>query len=557
MVRLYQSQFKLWQKRLFNHLLMISNFSNITIRKGSYMENLRIEPNRDSASNRGDNSSRSERTNHSSEHAARRAGLRSLGINPNTWEQDAQRQRLVNETRNLPIDQQRARHQAWVDSLPQADQAQQNQWLINGEHAHLVLQTQNLPIDQQRARHQNWIDSLPQAYRTHHNEGVLDTERYHLGRQTRNLPIDQQRARHQAWIDSLPQALQAEQNQLVLDIERQRLVNETTNLPIDQQRPRHQAGVDSLPQVDHEQQDQMAIDRERERLVHQTRNLPIDQQRARHQAWVDSLPQADQAQQNQWLINGEHAHLVLQTIELPIDQQRAIHQNWIDSLPQAYRTHHNEGVLDTERYRLGRQTENLPLDQQRARHQAWIDSLPQADQAQQNQILLGGVDQQIQPIPQQLLEHFGQEDSDRQRHIERVEAIIQDQQLDIAVPNRYTPGWSDFAANLITEYESEELPLAKDKETGEIFKKDGSKPIINARGKQLGDDDIEILTDDDGNVRTEERGLGHCRLLGDILQGGTGQANSNERNSDEYKELMTWVLRKWRDHISERDRNNA
>ena len=140
-------------------------------------------------------------------------------------------------------------------------------------------------------------------------------------------------------------------------------------------------------------------------MGHQTRNLPIDQQRARHQAWVNSLPQADQAQQNQWLINGEHAHLVLQTISLPIDQQRAIHQNWIDSLPQAYRTHHNEGVLDTERYRLGRQTENLPLDQQRARHQAWIDSLPQADQAQQNQILLGDVNQQREPLSQPPVEH--------------------------------------------------------------------------------------------------------------------------------------------------------
>ena len=173
--------------------------------------------------------------------------------------------------------------------------------------------------------------------------------------------------------------------------------------------------------------------------------------------------------------------------------------------------------------------------------------LPPANQAQQNQILLEEVDQQIQPIPQQLLEHFRQEDSNRQRHRERVEAIIQEQQLDIAVPNRDTPGWSNFAANLITEYESEELPLVKDKETGEIFKKDGSKPIINAIGKQLEDNDIEILTNEDGKIRTEERGLGHCRLLGDILQGGTGQANSNERNSDEYKELMIWVLRRWLD----------
>ena len=157
----------------------------------------------------------------------------------------------------------------------------------------------------------------------------------------------------------------------------------------------------------------------------------------------------------------------------------------------------------------------------------------------------------MQPIPQQLLEQIRQDDSNRQRYHERVQTFIQERQLGIDAPDQSTQEWSNFAANLILEYDYEKLPLVKDKKTGEIFKKDGSKPIINAGGKQLGDNDIEILTDDDGNVRTEERGLGHCRLLGDILQGGTGQANSNERNSDEYKELMIWVLRRWL------DRNNA
>ena len=251
--------------------------------------------------------------------------------------------------------------------------------------------------------------------------------------------------------------------------------------------------------------------------------------------------------------------------------------------PPTAQAHQNNWVLGTERDRLFHQTQNQPFDQQQARFQAWIASLPQADQAQQNQIL----DQQMQPIPQQLLERFRQEEQNRQQHIERMQTTIREGNLRIAVPDQSTQEWSRFAANLISEYESEELPLVKDKETGEIvssqifgvnlpmsfhqgasvldspldqaqifemireiFKKDGSQPIINARGKQLRDDDIEILTNEDGKIRTEERGLGHSRLLGDILQGGMGQATSNERNSDEYKELMIWVLSRWQDHIN-------
>jgi hypothetical protein len=309
--------------------------------------------------------------------------------------------------------------------------------------------------------------------------------------------------------------------------------------------------IDSLPQEHQAQQYQWLINREFLYLLDQTENLLIDQQRAIHQAWVNSLPQAYQAQHNQWLINREFWYLVCQTPNLSIDQQRARHQAWVDSLPLADQAQQNQRVIDTERDRLVDQTLNFPIDQQRAIHQAWVDSLPPAYQAQQNQILLEYVDQQMQPIPQQLLEQIRQDDSNRQRYHERVQTLIQERQLGIDAPDQSTQEWSDFAANLITEYESEELPLVKDKKTGEIFKKDGSEPIINAEGKQLGDEDIEMITNEDGNIRTEERGLGYCRLLGDILQGGTGQANSNERDSNEYKELMTWVLRRWR------DRNNA
>jgi hypothetical protein len=93
--------------------------------------------------------------------------------------------------------------------------------------------------------------------------------------------------------------------------------------------------------------------------------------------------------------------------------------------------------------------------------------------------------------------------------------IIQEQQLGIDIPDIYVSDerrteWSNFAADLISEYE-------------------------------------------------DEHGLGSSRVLGDILQGGTQEAASwNEiRNSQEYKDLMSWVLRSWQDYRSQRDRNNV
>ena len=82
----------------------------------------RNESDRRLTSNRGDNTSGSDRTNSPTEHAARRAGLRFTGIDPDTWGQDfqsqegipSQRESLSHQMRDLSIDQQQAR---LVDSL--------------------------------------------------------------------------------------------------------------------------------------------------------------------------------------------------------------------------------------------------------------------------------------------------------------------------------------------------------------------------------------------------------------------------------------------------------
>jgi hypothetical protein len=132
------------------------------------------------------------------------------------------------------------------------------------------------------------------------------------------------------------------------------------------------------------------------------------------------------------------------------------------------------------------------------------------------------------------------------RHRKRVDTIIHERNLNIDIPDQSTQEWEDFANLLILEYESEELPLVKDKQTGERFIKDRWRPIINSQGKQLRDKDLEIGMDKNGKILTEERGIGSTRLLGDIIIGGTSYGiNDNERNKDEYKDIMTWALIKW------------
>jgi hypothetical protein len=335
----------------------------------------------------------SERIHSLTEHAARRAGLRFTGIDPDTWEQDSQSREvrpsqsesLSHQMRDLSFDQLWARLLARIDSLPPAAQAHQIELVLDTERELLFQQTHYLPLDQQRPIHQAWIDSLPPAAQAHQIELVLDTERELLFQQTHYLPLDQQRPRHQAWIDSLPPAAQAHQIELVLGTERELLFHQTEDLPLDQQRPRHQAWIDSLLPADRAHQNDLVLDTERELLFQQTHYLPLNQQRPRHQAWIDSLLPADRAHQNDWVLVPERRRLFHQTEYLLLDQQRPIHQAWIDSLPQEHQAQQNEWVLSVERGRLLRQTEDLPFDQQRPIHQAWIDSLSQEHQAQQYQ----------------------------------------------------------------------------------------------------------------------------------------------------------------------------
>lgn len=124
--------------------------------------------------------------------------------------------------------------------------------------------------------------------------------------------------------------------------------------------------------------------------------------------------------------------------------------------------------------------------------------------------------------------------------------IIGEKNLGIDIPDQSTQEWKVFANNLIVEYETERLTLVKDKETGGNFTKDKSESIINSKGKELKDEDVEILKNENGEICTEEHSIQYIRLLGDILLGGTGDSvRSNERDGDAYKELMTRVLRSW------------
>ena len=90
----------------------------------------RSESERGSTSNRGESSSRSERTNSresGSRHPARDANIRSLGINRSTWNQEipiTDARRVLNQIRDLTIDQQRGLVQDYINTIP-IDQRQE------------------------------------------------------------------------------------------------------------------------------------------------------------------------------------------------------------------------------------------------------------------------------------------------------------------------------------------------------------------------------------------------------------------------------------------------
>lgn len=191
-------------------------------------------------------------------------------------------------------------------------------------------------------------------------------------------------------------------------------------------------------------------------------------------------------------------------------------------------------LMASERYRLTRQTSNLPITQRLTTYQTWVTFLPPESQAIQNQFLIdterGCLILQTSnlSIAERLTRYQAWIDSlpqasqagqgrilRRNIHEQQMRTIIQEQQLgidipDIGVPDENRTEWSSFATDLIVEYE-------------------------------------------------DEHGLGSSRVLGDILQGGTQEAASwNEiRNSQEYKDLITWVLKRWHDHIRAQACNNV
>ncbi len=91
-------------------------------------------------------------------------------------------------------------------------------------------------------------------------------------------------------------------------------------------------------------------------------------------------------------------------------------------------------------------------------------------------------------------------------HRQRLSDVEKD--LNVDMPDQHTQEWSNFSAEILSEYE-------------------------------------------------DKHGLGNSRLLGDILYEGTNQAHGTERNSEEYKKLMAWVLKKWKKRNSGRIQRNV
>jgi hypothetical protein len=283
---------------------------------------------------------------------------------------------------------------------------------------------------------------------------------------------------------------------------------------------------------------------ERSILREGMRYIPVEEWGELRKTWINSLPPEYQAINNNDINEDERSILIDKMRYIPVEEWGELRKTWINSLPSEYRVINTNNIIVDESDIIIDKMGEMPIEQWKRMSQTWFNSLLPAYRALQERELL-------EPeVPLQELE----ESQLRQQHHNRVNAIISKQHLGIDIPDQSTQEWTNFATNLIVEYESERLPVVKDKETGEMFTKDRSKPLINSQGRQLKDEDLEILKDENGEILTEERGIGSARFLGDILIGGTTDGvDPNERERDEYKDLMNRVFIRWQIHKIEQN----
>jgi hypothetical protein len=473
------------------------------------MENRRKESDRGSTSNREDYSSRSEITNLPT-HAARRANLRFTGIDPDTWEQDPQSPEVSPQLTDLGRDPKRKEPEGGTSQYqpkrarrespsPRSTSSHPDTWGQASQSPEVSSQKSGAdPLLNPEPKRPDEGPSVafPQIIEKIHPEvqkqieQLINSEREDVSKQKEIFSSDELRETRQKLFASFSQA---EQVKNYLDEEMEYIVDKTLNYSFKLQRAIHQKWVASLPEEYQEEQLQHLINEESENLLIDTEDLDFEEQREKHQNWVNLLPQAYQREQSLLLLCSERKCLFNQTRPLPFNQRQKTYQTWFDSVPQEYQAEQPPSLIDSEMQILSQQIAYLNPVERGARFIDWVFSVPQEEQHQVIQILR----EQDSSVSQQLIEQFEQEDQRIQQHYERVQTIIREENLGIDAPDQKAPEWSNFAANLIVAYE-------------------------------------------------EKHGLGNSRILGDILQGGTGQAHSIERNGKEYKELMIWVLRKWK-----------
>ena len=232
---------------------------------------------------------------------------------------------------------------------------------------------------------------------------------------------------------------------------------------------------------------------ERWNLLERTQDMPLKEKRKEQEMWIQTIPAEHQEEQYKELFAQERYALLERTQDMPIEEKRKEQDKWLKTVLSEYKAQQLNELLAPERDELIRETLDKPFDEAQADHEAWLQTVPKQYRAEQSQILQEAYQQELS-----MRQYIGQYVDDVCQHVERMETIINEQKLEIEIPNQSAPEWTNFAADLISENE-------------------------------------------------KQHGPANSVILEDILEGGTHKEASWQeiRDSLEYKGLMTWVLRKW------------
>ncbi len=343
---------------------------------------------RDSTSDREDSPSRSNSTNPSSEHPARRESLRFTSIDPMTWGQrshrpqetlemnDAtiskQREDVINQTFEMPFDEQRAMWQQWIDTIDERYRVQEtytmHYTIMMREVDHTVGQTQGMTVTEQRPiwiqLRDNLDDSVKERARRSINEILIyrrQMEEMHdiyqqIAHENQDVPHRQQ-VHPESLTDRPDGASTSNRDDSPsrsdsINPSSEHIVNVVpfrfTNIePL----IREQEQISHGPQEAYE----ITIRRQREDIMAQTYGKPFNEQLDIWRQWIGSLDERDRPRETSTMhytiMVREVDHTIGQTRGMTVTEQRPIWRQLVDNLDESVKPKARDEINEILRYR--------------------------------------------------------------------------------------------------------------------------------------------------------------------------------------------------------------